>query len=363
MERVHVGISGWRYPHWRGRFYPRGLVQRAELAYAAERLDAIELNGSFYSLQRPESYARWRDQTPDGFTFAVKGSRFVTHMKKLVECEVPLANFFASGVLALGPKLGPFLWQIPERFPIDLGRITAFFELLPRDTAAAVELAKRHDARLEGRSFLETDAVRPLRHAFEVRHPDLVTPAAIAAYEQHGIALVCADTAGRWPLTELITADFAYVRLHGAEKLYFSQYGSGLLDVWEERICGWDVTDAYVFFDNDALGHAPYDAMALRARMRHAGCTLPRREVPMSELTADKRDHLADRQFAFPKQRKEPIEDASHVRNAIARFNQVEDVTDAERDEAWKRIKAAAKRFGVEVHEKSWREIGHAKKK
>ncbi len=113
--RVRVGISGWRYAGWRGDFYPAGLPQRRELEYAAAWLTSIEINGSFYSLQRPDSYRRWRAETPDGFVFAVKGGRFITHLKRLQDVETPLANFFASGVLALGPSLGPVLWQLPER--------------------------------------------------------------------------------------------------------------------------------------------------------------------------------------------------------------------------------------------------------
>ena len=113
MGRIRVGISGWTYPGWRGDFYPKGLVQRRELEYAAQQLSSVEINGSFYSLQRPTSYAAWREQTPDDFVFAVKGGRFITHMKRLRGVETALANFFASGLLALGPKLGPLLWQLP----------------------------------------------------------------------------------------------------------------------------------------------------------------------------------------------------------------------------------------------------------
>lgn len=133
---VRIGISGWRYAGWRGVFYPPGLPQRQELAYASRRLDTIEINGSFYSLQRPSSYGRWRDETPDGFVFAVKGGRFVTHNKKLRDCEGPLANFFASGPLALGAKLGPILWQLPPQLAFDVGRLRDFFALLPRTTRA-----------------------------------------------------------------------------------------------------------------------------------------------------------------------------------------------------------------------------------
>src|SRR5262245_1932778 len=128
---VRVGISGWNYPPWRGDFYPKGLPHRLELAYAAQRLSSIEINGSFYALQRPSSYQSWREQTPDDFVFSVKAPRFITHMKKLADVEIPLANFFASGLLALGPKLGPILWQLPPNFGFNEARLASFLEQLP----------------------------------------------------------------------------------------------------------------------------------------------------------------------------------------------------------------------------------------
>ena len=212
---VRVGISGWRYPPWRGVFYPEGLAQRRELEYASRRMTSVEINGSFYSLQRPESYRTWAAETPDDFVFAVKGPRFVTHMKKLAGVEAPLANFFASGVLALGPKLGPLLWQLPPSLGFDPGRLERFFALLPRTTAAAADLATRHDQRLDGRSLLTTDADRPLRHALEVRHRTFETPAFVELLRAHDVALVVADTAGKWPKLHDVSSDFVYVRLHG----------------------------------------------------------------------------------------------------------------------------------------------------
>ena len=146
---VRVGISGWRYPSWRGDFYPRGLPQRRELEYVARQLTSVELNGSFYSLQRPESYRRWRAEVPDGFVFAVKGGRFVTHYKRLRGVETPLANFFASGVLELGPALGPVLWQLPERLAFDAERLGAFLDLLPHHRCRRA-LAGKHDGRSRG---------------------------------------------------------------------------------------------------------------------------------------------------------------------------------------------------------------------
>ena len=272
MATVRVGISGWRYPRWRGDFYPSGLVQRRELAHVAERMPTVELNGSFYSLQRPASYRRWRDETPDGFVFAVKGSRYVSHMLRLRGAETALANFFASGVLALGPKLGPVLWQLPERLAFDPDVFEAFVADLPRTTGEALELARRHDARVDGRSWLEIDADRPIRYALEPRSASFESPDAAAILRAHDVSLVVADTAGRFPAFGEQTASLTYVRLHGAEDLYASGYTSTQLDAWAERIRGWaegdPARDVYVYFDNDARGFAPHDALALGERVR-----------------------------------------------------------------------------------------------
>ncbi len=213
-----MGISGWRYPPWRGVFYPSGLAQRLELAHASHSLGSVEINGSFYSLQRPSSYQQWRAQTPAGFVFSVKGPRFITHMKKLTGVEVPLANFFASGVLALGDRLGQVLWQLPPTLGYDADRLSAFFALLPRTTRAAAQLATHHDQRLDGCAFTTTDADRPLRHALEVRHPSFETTEFVQLLRDNDIALVCADTAGQWPALDDVTSDFVYVRLHGDQE-------------------------------------------------------------------------------------------------------------------------------------------------
>jgi uncharacterized protein YecE (DUF72 family) len=267
---VRVGISGWNYPPWRGVFYPPGLPHRLELEHAASRLRTIEINGSFYALQKPQSYRAWHDRTPADFLFSVKGGRFVTHMKKLRDVETPLANFFASGVLALGPKLGPLLWQLPPNLGYDEERLAAFFDLLPRSTAEAAELAARHDERMEDRAWLTTDADRPLRHALEVRHPTYETPRFLDLLREHGIAVVTADTAGKWPLLlEPTTPDLAYVRLHGDAELYTSGYSPEALDQWAARVGTWrdEGRDVVVYFDNDVKVHAPYDAQQLAARL------------------------------------------------------------------------------------------------
>src|SRR5436853_272790 len=154
---IRIGISGWRYAGWRGKFYPKDLPQHCELEFAGRTFNSVEINGSFYSLQLPSSYRRWHDATPPDFLFAVKGGRFITHMKKLRDVEVPLANFFASGILALQEKLGPILWQLPPNLGFNCERLRVFFELLPRNTREAVKLARKHYTKLKAREFLKID--------------------------------------------------------------------------------------------------------------------------------------------------------------------------------------------------------------
>lgn len=264
---VRIGTSGWRYPRWRGDFYPEGLAQRRELEYIGSRFSTVELNGSFYSLQRPESYRRWRAAVPDDFLFAVKGSRYITHMLRLRDVETALANFFASGVLALGSALGPLLWQLPEREEFDPEVLTSFLSLLPRSTGEALELARRHDDRMSGRAWLQIDGDRPLRHALEPRSVSFGE--AEDLLRGHRVAMTVADTAGRFPLFDSVTADFVYVRLHGAQELYTSGYTDAELDEWASRIREWTDAglDVYAYFDNDARGHAPHDAVRLAERV------------------------------------------------------------------------------------------------
>ncbi len=270
LTETRIGISGWVYPAWRSTFYPKGLPHRRELEYAAEHLSSIEINGTFYALQRPGSFQRWHDETPDDFVFAVKGGRFITHLKKLGDPEAPLANFFASGVLALGRKLGPLLWQLPPTLGYDEERLVRFFETLPRTTAAAAALAGQHDDRLTADRVLTSTSVdQPIRHALEVRHDSFVSERFTDLLRAHDVAAVVADTAGRWPMLDAVTSDFVYVRLHGADELYVSGYTDEALDAWAERVRGWreDGLDTYVYFDNDAKVRAPYDAMALISRL------------------------------------------------------------------------------------------------
>jgi uncharacterized protein YecE (DUF72 family) len=284
---IRIGISGWRYPGWRRKFYPKGLRQRSELEFAASRFNSVEINGSFYSLQLPSSYQRWYSATPDDFVFAVKGARFITHMKKLREVGTPLANFFASGLLALREKLGPILWQLPPNLGYNKERLEDFFDLLPRDTREASKLAKNHDNKLQARAWMKIDTTPArLRYALEVRHKSFMTPEFFDLLRRHNIAFVIADTARKFPYSEDLTADFVYIRLHGAKKLYVSGYNDKALDWWANRIEHWRKgreprnaktvgrakagakrRDIFVYFDNDAKVYAPFDAQRLAARL------------------------------------------------------------------------------------------------
>jgi len=178
-------------------WYPEGLPQRRELEFGGRHFPTVEINGSFYSLQRPEYYDDWYRQTPPGFVFAVKGSRYITHLLRLKNIDKPLANFFASGIFNLREKLGPFLWQFPPQFSFDPGRFDGFFSRLPRTTGQALSLARRRDARMTGRARLAIDEDRPLRHAVEIRHPSFMNQDFVSLLRKHDIGLVVADTADK----------------------------------------------------------------------------------------------------------------------------------------------------------------------
>jgi uncharacterized protein YecE (DUF72 family) len=266
---VRIGTSGWSYPHWRRNFYPPGLPQRRELSFLAERLPTVEINGTFYSLTRPSACVAWRQAVGPEFVFAIKGSRYISHMLKLRGFETPLANFMSSGILRLGRQLGPILWQLPPNLGFHLDRAQAFFEAVPRDVRAAERWARRHDRRTTGRAALRAPDGRdaPLRHVVEPRHPSWFEDRALAALESLDVALVVADTAGRHPFRLARTAGFSYFRLHGSTQLYASRYDDREIDTWAGRVrelrdAGHDV---YVYFDNDAQAHAARDALRLQA--------------------------------------------------------------------------------------------------
>lgn len=303
MAQLRIGVSGWRYTPWRGVFYPSDLPQRLELWYASRVLPSLEINGSFYSLQRPEYYQQWHDETPDDFVFALKGSRYITHMKKLRDIEAPLANYFASGVFNLRGKLGPILWQFPPNFRYERERMARFFDLLPQDTPSALRLARKRDARMKGRSRLALDAQRPIRHAVEIRHESFLDASFVDLLRDHNIALVIAETAKRWPMVHDITADFVYMRLHGDKELYKSGYSDKALTRWVDRVKAWHrggepkdaqkiadrkppgakPRDVYCYFDNtDVKLRAPVDAQSL---MRKLGLKPGRPSVPRANRT------------------------------------------------------------------------------
>jgi uncharacterized protein YecE (DUF72 family) len=267
---IRIGVSGWVYDGWQGTFYPTDLPRRAQLGYLSGRLNSIEINGTFYALQRPSSFTAWRDATPADFVFAVKGPRFITHMKRLNDPRLPLANFFASGLLALDGKLGPLLWQLPATFAFDPGRLEAFFVELPRTTAAAAQLAQEHEPRMQDRALTTAAEDRPVRHVLEVRNDTFAQPLFAGLLREHDIGLVVADSAGKWPTFVDVTAHFAYIRLHGDAELYASGYDDRALDTWAARIRTWhdqDGLDVFVYFDNDAKVHAPFDAIRLGQRL------------------------------------------------------------------------------------------------
>lgn len=239
MAKLRIGISGWRYPPWRGKFYPEDLPQRLELHYASRQLNSIEINGSFYSLQRPDSWRHWYRDTPRGFVFSVKAPRFITHVRRLREVEKPLANFFASGVLALGEKLGPILWQFPPSLKYDHGLFDAFLASLPKDGAAALAMARQHDTHVKYVDDLEPRRNHRLRHAIEIRHDSFKDPAFVALLRKHRAALVISDAARKWPRLQDVTGGFVYMRLHGDKVLYASGYTDAALDDWAARIRAW----------------------------------------------------------------------------------------------------------------------------
>ena len=284
---VRVGISGWRYPPWRGSFYPKGLIQKKELHFASRSVNSIEINGSFYKLQTSESYLNWYEDTPENFIFSVKAYREITHFKRLRNVEEPIADFFASGLLELKDKLGPILWQFPPTFKFDKNLFENFLALLPQDTKSARACSKNSKRYREPN---KTTHNKSLRHAVEIRNQSFVNDDFIDLLKNYGVALVMADTAGRWPQLEEITTDYVYMRLHGNTELYSSGYSDEALSFWYKRMKLWSEgkqpkdaklvspkphstatpRDIYCYFDNTDKLWAPYDARKILEKFKLA---------------------------------------------------------------------------------------------
>jgi len=234
MHRVFIGTSGWVYPHWRGRFYPEDHAKGKWLEFYADRFPAVELNTSFYHLPKDETFRSWYERTPANFVFAVKGSRFITHVRRLKDCQEPMANLIqAAG--HLGEKLGPIFFQLPPSFRADKVRLESFVRLLP-----------------SGQRF-----------CFEFRHPSWFNEEIYSLLQEANCALVISDTP-RYPYKEIQTADFMYLRLHGREELYSSLYSREQLEEYAEKVRGWlKSSDVFIFFDNDANANAVTNAKEL----------------------------------------------------------------------------------------------------
>ena len=243
--QIRIGIGGWTYPPWRGTFYPEGLPQAKELEYASRQLTAIEINATFYGRQSPKSWAAWGKTVPDGFRFAIKGSRFCVTRPKLAEAGEGLKGFFAQGMAALGPKLGPILWQFAARRKFDCDDIAGFLKLLPT----------------------KLDEIA-LRHALEPRHESFRDERFFELCREHDVAVVFADS-DEYPCIEAETASFAYARLQRMREEVTTGYDIGALDAFAAKARQWqtDGRDAYIFMINGAKVRAPAAALALSDRL------------------------------------------------------------------------------------------------
>jgi uncharacterized protein YecE (DUF72 family) len=237
--RVRIGASGWVYPHWAGRFYPKAIRNKDRFAYYASQFDTVEINGSFYRLPSETAVQAWAEQAPPGFVFAWKASRFITHAKKLKDVGEPVNLVFAR-MAPLGDSLGPALFQLPPQLRLNLERLAEFLGLLP--TAARV--------------------------ALEFRHPSWYAPAVLRLLADHDVALCISDHHSA-PAPWEITAGFAYIRGHGPGGRYVGRYPAGELDRWTRTIGPWlaEGRDVYAYFDNDIEGAAPLDARGLAAKL------------------------------------------------------------------------------------------------
>ncbi len=247
---IRIGTSGWNYPHWRKVFYPEGLPTRKWLAYYASYFDTVEVNATFYGTPKEATFRRWYEETPAGFLFALKASRFITHVKRLKGVEEPLKRFYRT-ISPLKEKIGPLLFQFPPSLKYDRDLIAQFLALLdPR-----------------------------FRTTIEIRHQSFHNEEFLELLAAHNVALCLSDTAGRYPsLLEALTADFVYIRLHGSRVLYRSCYTEEELRAWAQKILSFK-RPAYVYFDNDALGWAVPNALRLKELLG-----LPAKPLPEEAL-------------------------------------------------------------------------------
>jgi uncharacterized protein YecE (DUF72 family) len=238
MGDIRVGIGGWVFPPWRGVFYPAGLTQARELEYASRQISAIEINGTFYGAQKPASFRRWREETPDDFMFSAKGPRFATQRRELGESGPSIERFVDGGILELGDKLGPILWQFPATTKFDEARVAAFLRLLPQ----------------------ERDG-RRIRHAIEASHESFAAPEFAALLRDHGVAAVLVDAEGQ-PEIDPATADFVYLRLKRADAEIATGYSPASLAAWRKRVKTWAKTrDCFVYFISGGKIRNPAAAM------------------------------------------------------------------------------------------------------
>ena len=282
---IRVGLSAWTYEPWRGGFYPKGLKRECELGYAATQFRVLELNSTFHGLQRPEAFRGWAEQVPAEFVFAVRGPRLITHILRLQDPEIPLANFFASGLLRLGLHLGPVLWQLPANLGYEPRRIEAFLRLLPRNTDSALILGRKHNHQLRGPAWLTVDAQRPIRHAMQVPHHSFRCQGFIELLRAYEVALVCVDTGNGPPLMDA-TADFVYCRLRDVNECLPVGRDNAELNAWINRFRIWTAggepedshriggkarprrRDVFAVFDNPAKIRAPALAQEVVRRLR-----------------------------------------------------------------------------------------------
>ncbi|HKX75170.1 MAG TPA: DUF72 domain-containing protein [Acidimicrobiia bacterium] len=267
---IRIGVSGWSYQHWRGLFYPADLPARSQLDYVIEKFNTVEINRTFYSLGRPSWYRSWYDKAPDNYRYAIKGSRFITHLKSLRDVDVPLANFFASGPIELRAKLGPVLWQLPAERDPGMEAIEKFLALLPTSLGEMGRRASHHQLKGEA-STKPAIHGHAVRHALELRHRPKYFDSLLELLTARGVALVVSHSS-RWPCFEHHTTDFDYVRLHGPGALYASAYPTTQLEEWASKVLRWSgetdrpsqgARDVYVYFDNDGHAYAPRQAEQL----------------------------------------------------------------------------------------------------